>query len=513
MKGERIKNSRLNYGRFRNIDWLVTGVFILFLSIRIVMIFYPAPDIGGVEINIIYFIQRLLEKQPLYSDPEVFPYAVAQYSPLYYYLVAATASVFGTKPDELFSVFIVNRTVSLVLNLLYLVIVYRTSVRIFKLNGSAARSIVCFAFIFLEITSFGRPDSLYHLFFMLSLYYFFLCNPETAKGKILLKNILAAGIFTGLSICSKQSGIVLLPVFSIWLYRSGKIRLLLIYNLVAGLCILFILGLLLIMTGDFVSFYKNVIMGVSNGIGLHWYINVILPDFYYGFGLLFSLAGILLFFLMKKQQTLLAKQALLIFTGLFVLQNAVMAKFGSNPGYLTEWWTLLFILLAVNLQEIRSRVVHSGTELTSYFFAGILVVKIFLAMQPVYNMFMERPFVKMRQQYREEAVLAAYLKKMHTKERPIHIFCNFYTPEHFLSGFLFREAVMPQMDIVGLLTYKQGLYSYQAFRNEISEGRIPVMIMRTTGAQKQFFDLRLDNFKKDSTIAGFNIYLYAGLPK
>ena len=96
--------------------FLVFGIYLIY---RIVLIFYPQPDAGGVENNVIWFIQRLLDGRHLYTDPESPPYAVAQYTPLYYYITAGIGKIIGISPEDVLSVFRLSRTVSLICNLGY----------------------------------------------------------------------------------------------------------------------------------------------------------------------------------------------------------------------------------------------------------------------------------------------------------------------------------------------------------------------------------------------------------
>ena len=98
--------------------------FFIYLLYRVMLIYYPQPDAGGVEGNIIYFVQRLLEGQPLYTDPELPPYAIAQYSPLYYYIVAGVSDLLGFSADDLLPLYMVSRSVSLFLDLLFIVIIF-----------------------------------------------------------------------------------------------------------------------------------------------------------------------------------------------------------------------------------------------------------------------------------------------------------------------------------------------------------------------------------------------------
>ena len=144
-------------------------IFILFLAYRIMVVIYPQPDAGGVEGNVVYFIQHILDGQSLYTDPELPPYAIAQYTPLYYYLVAAISKLCAVSADNVAGIFITSRVVSLILNLCLVAVIYKIAKKYFEAGRSASLIVGFISFIFLEITSFSRPDSLYHFLFFISL--------------------------------------------------------------------------------------------------------------------------------------------------------------------------------------------------------------------------------------------------------------------------------------------------------------------------------------------------------
>src|SRR5687767_7872142 len=93
--------------------------FLAFFAYRVSLLFLPTPDLGGVENNVIYFIQRLITGESLYSNPSNPPYAIAQYGPIYYYVCAAIAKIFGVGADDVLNVFISSRVLSLICNVLY----------------------------------------------------------------------------------------------------------------------------------------------------------------------------------------------------------------------------------------------------------------------------------------------------------------------------------------------------------------------------------------------------------
>lgn len=132
----------------RSITVVSFFLFLVYFIYRIILIFYQHPDAGGVEGNIIYFIQRLLDGLTIYTNPERAPYAIAQYSPLYYYLVAGASKLIGLTSDDILSIYMVSRSISLFLNIIFIFIIYLTANRAFSVSKEKSISVAIAAFIF-----------------------------------------------------------------------------------------------------------------------------------------------------------------------------------------------------------------------------------------------------------------------------------------------------------------------------------------------------------------------------
>ncbi|MBE7174717.1 MAG: hypothetical protein INR73_29375, partial [Williamsia sp.] len=100
--------------------WLIIALLgLVTIYIRVKVIFLVNPDIGGIESNVIYSVLRILAGYPLYQNPELAPYAITQYSPIYYYLTAGLSRLAGLTPDDVYEVYAVGRGISLVANVFY----------------------------------------------------------------------------------------------------------------------------------------------------------------------------------------------------------------------------------------------------------------------------------------------------------------------------------------------------------------------------------------------------------
>jgi len=482
-------------------------VFLAYLIYRLMLVFFPHPDAGGVEVNVVYFIQRILDGQSFYTDPELPPYAIAQYSPLYYYLVAGVAKLSGSGPDNVFALFITGRIVSLVFNIAFVVVVFLICKKIMSVSLQRSVIVSFAAFVFLQITSFARPDSLYHFFFMLTIYYFLAAAKREEETKPFRSFILLAGVFAVLALFSKQTAIVLPVIMGLWCILKKKHRNLFLFSLAyLSVTVLFFLGISHFLGVDL--FFKNAIQGINNGVSITWYRNVIFIPVYTGYGLVFLAFFAAVLFCIKKDKRQLMKLSGFMLFLLFVLLNGIALKFGSVPGYLTEWWTMLFILTAYywpSFCMMASRIhrwVPAITVVLLFAMKGAEIVN------PISEKIQALSSPLLMKGYENEKTVAERVKSRLQPGDRFVVFTNIYTPDSYQANFLFRHAVMPQMEIVALSTYPMGKYDYTDFERGMQEGRFTWMLMKAKDSPEPFFNNRLDKYQLEETINGYKLYQF-----
>lgn len=479
-------------------------VFLLFVVYRICLVYYPQPDAGGVEGNVIFFIQRLLNGQHVYTDPERGSFAIAQYTPLYYYLVAGMARLAGITADNLEQVYQVSRIFSLLLNLVFAGMIYSAGRRLFGMPVQKCLAAGALSFIFLEITSFSRPDSLLHVLMIASVY-FFLSSAKTTARTARRNYLLLASFIAAIAVFAKQTAIILPVLFTGCMLPGKRWRELpvavAVYLLTVATGLFFIVA-----SGEGTYFLSNIIGGISNGFRFSWFRSVIFEDFYLSFGLILVPAFFFLLWKTQQDKNGLLRLTGLLIAGLFVLENMLVLKHGSNIGYFTEWWSLLFLLLAYYWPAKGE---YQGLSvLMNAVFCFICLVKAFTLAAPLGNMRNDRQFAFARQRLNGEMQLARYIEQKDPSSSGPDVFTNFNTAESFLSNLLFRRAVGPQMDIIGLSSYEDKTYNYSGLLEALRSGQVRWVIMRTQGPQLVFFDHKLDRFKPDTVMAGFSIYKY-----
>ncbi|MCX6315925.1 MAG: hypothetical protein NTW29_01435 [Bacteroidetes bacterium] len=489
------------------ITWIVSAlVFLVFLVYRVALIYFPMQDVGGVEGNVVYFIQRLLDGQTLYSDPEQSPYAIAQYSPGYYYIVTAVARITSTGPDDLLTIFAINRCVSLFFNLAFLFVVYSIARRVLSLTKINSFIAAALTFVCLEISSYGRPDSLHHFLFMLSLFYLMQSVKYDSDIKRSRNFLFISSMVAALALFAKQTSIVIPLLAGAWLLSQKKIAQLLRYGFIY-IATVGVLLLLVFLFLDIKLFYKNVVLGINNGISPGWFLSVIVRPFYLKQGTLLLLLFLGCLYYLRKDHRPLSRLLLTLLVLLFLLLNILMLKNGANLGYLTEWWTLV-ILVSLYYTEQKTSVRYRSFYIPHVLLCGILMIKLFTSYGPLSQAVSPAARTQAKEYYLQQQAFAEKIKQGLSPGDQYVVFLNIYTPDSYLANILFRHTVLPQMDIVILSSYPMHKYDYADFERSLYDGRIKWLVMYKTGPQKKFFNLNLDKFELvDSTIL-LNLYQY-----
>lgn len=504
------KNSRMYIDKIfseRNTVLYATLVCLVYIVYRISLIGLATPDIGGVEGNILYFIQRILDGQPFYTDPEKTPYAIAQYSPGYYYIVAAVAKLADVGPDNYLLLSAINRSVSLFFNIGYIITVFLLCRMIFSISMNKSVIASSLSFVFLEITSYGRPDSCNHVLFMLAIYFFMLGLKKEEMGKPFLSYVILAAITAAIALFSKQTSFVLPLLAGSWLLWKKKYRLLVYFSgtyfVIVAIFLFWInyaLGLTL--------FYKNAVLGINNGIQLGWFRRNVFETFYIGYGFLFACFFIATWFILKKEKSNLLHYSATAMVGLFIILNFITLKNGSNPGYLTEWWTLVIILSAAYWQPISSMVSPISYKLPAVIVWLVLSIKLFTVSQALLKTTSAKLRTAAKVGFVREKELAIRIESNLESSDKYVVFLNYHTADGYLSNLLFRNAVGPQMDIIGLASYQGRVYDYSDLDRSLTDGSIKLMVTKANGHQKQFFGIRLDNFNLIDSAAGYKLYQF-----
>ena len=238
----------------------ITAVLILVfhLGLRVDMVSQYRTELGGVEHNVIHGIQKLLLGLPLYQDPEQLPFDVIQYTPAYYLLCAGIGKVLGIEGGDARSVFMLSRTLALVLTMLAAVIAYRVC-RI--ASAPLWSSFLAAALVFCTYTEhfYSRPDALHSLSSLATVLFFVRWLRAPADRLLIL-----AALFAVLAFFAKQSGglVMVLPV--VYLACFSEWHGLRLYGTAVAVLLGCALGITLLLVPP-VVLWQNTVQGLANG--------------------------------------------------------------------------------------------------------------------------------------------------------------------------------------------------------------------------------------------------------
>lgn len=335
--------------QFNALKWLAilsVGVFVMFLIARIVLLNSYVADIGGIENNVIYSVSKMLNGGTLYENPELGNFNISQYSPIYYFLFYGCCKLFQFQSiEDLQSIYITGRFLSLLFNLFGAILIYRLLSRVFSVHKYIA--LIAMSLYFLTLTQIhfsARPDGLFSMVFIGCIY---AVSVYLRKGKgsyLILASVLAV-----MSVFIKQNGIqflVLLPAFFMLVGRYKA--------LLTNLGILLLGTVFFFLSFHWVygeNFLLNTIGGLNNGTSMSRAYYVASHFIQQNALLLIVGAFFSMMWSNKKQPSELRFLAFML-AGLFVFALITSSKIGSWVNYYNEFAIAVILIASIRVDEL-----------------------------------------------------------------------------------------------------------------------------------------------------------------
>lgn len=303
------------------------------LANRIVTVFYFSYNIGGLEDYIVYLTLKT-KSFFLYRNPDEFPFEVNQYTPLYYFITKILSNVlvlFGI--SEVKSVYITGRSLGLAANLAGAYFIYKGMKLLLKDKFLViTASLICFNFFIAHHYS-ARPDSLKVMFLLMCAYSLILYLKNDS-----IKHLMILCLLSTLSILTKQDAFIFTLAFAsiIYFYKNQKHSFIYL-SLTVALASVF---LLIVSSLSLNIFYKNLLLGISQGTSISWVKNYLIQSYFViGITLIILFVSIMLTF---KYNFFFLGLTLITSTFLILMS---MLKWGSDVNYLTELQIFSFCIL------------------------------------------------------------------------------------------------------------------------------------------------------------------------
>lgn len=483
--------------------WFIVGLLgIVTGYIRFKVIFLVNPDVGGIESNVIYSVLRLLAGYPLYQNPEQSPYAITQYSPIYYYLTAGLSQLVGFTPDDVYEVYAVGRCISLIASCFYVWGIFRLA-RWLQLPASVAALVGIIAFCLLPPQSYARPDSLYNALVIWTIGAVLRWN-GSSPAKPLNYGAALTALLAAVALFSKQSALCLPIIVGGYLvFFSDKPRQIFSF---LGWFILW-LGMLYVIffRQEATLVYANIVQGINNGIDLANFRYNLVDHYLRPFAWLIipGLAISIRYILFEQGNRQVIGLAAL---GLFLYALATGLKWGSALNYFTEFTGLACLLVTDvlwQLRAIRSDWANVGR-------LGLVLSMIWVLPVNAMNFNWGRTFGKpvTMTQYRQEQIVARYVKNELQSCSNCLVYSTLYNSS-YLNAFLFRSCVVPQQDLIIGSAYPLRSFDYSDLDRAALDGRIRYVISRDGEIEAPLSPpVYLANYHLIRSLEGYAVYKF-----
>lgn len=501
----------LNYKRFYR---FVTVLFIITVALRLMLLNIYMPDFGGIDMNVIYGIQRLIAGEALYQNPGQPTYAIIQYTPLYYHVVAAGARLLSIHTTDVQSIYALTRSFALLFNLLTVGV----AASIIRLFGFSARHALVFAMPVLMVLTthyYLRGDSLHLLCFVAAVYYG-IRYAQTPR----IFSLLMSAVFSGCCLMAKQSGILCIGIIGFYLlFIERKWLMAMLYGVLSLAAALLVLKLCI--GNNWSGFYQNAYLGLKNGIGLDFLYTIFISQFYYDLIPCYFLGALMVYAAIKYNT---GKQYLFVATGAglsFLFAVITGLKVGSSNNYFTEF--LVFVLIALPFfleqgftEKVLFRIRNYPVTIRRYAFIAFLILVSSKTVGFFTSMYIERRLVSQPEEYRHEQMLFNYFKEVLKLRKGEYVYFN---ERNFLDNLFIGYSVMPTKDVISqVYLTDHNTYDYQDFTKRMNAGMVKYIVASAEKHNINEFEKEIPfihfdpaRFQWIAEIEGFSIYIFSDL--
>lgn len=329
--------------QYENIFWYTLLAFtaIMFFD-KLLLVLTFRFEIAGLEPYFTYLVLKLGSGH-LFTNPELYPFVVTQYSPLYFYIVSALSNLLEwLGVNEVRAVYLVGRGVNLCCNILTSYLIYYFFKQHIKVKTKLAVTIALVVFnLFINHNIGVRPDSLKILF----LTAMFIQLYQIIKSGY-TKHFYLFSIFAILALLCKQDALVpvLAALLIIFFHRNF------VKSVLFGLSIGLITGV--IMLGLFhwniELLFQNLLGGIAQGANLNWWFQIVKLN-YLTFIVQVFFLGIAVFWMLSQKVNKVWIAAILL---QYISVIMALFKWGSNFNYFIEF-QIIIVVLAIYVASTR----------------------------------------------------------------------------------------------------------------------------------------------------------------
>jgi hypothetical protein len=462
-----------------------------------VIIGYYDPNLGGIESNVVYGVQRILLGRQLYQDPASGAYAVMQYTPLFYYVAAATGKVLGISGTDAHGVYALCRALALLFNLLT-ILVFAGIMRMRGMGRQDALIAALPVLIILTVHFYTRGDSMYLFFFVAATYYYLRYNIKAG-----VVNMLIAALCSAACIMTKQTGILIIGVTGFCLLFIDRKLLMAILYAVATLVFSLAVFYLCLGRQNMEFMYRNACLGLKNGFDFTFPAQMFGSQYFLDIVPCYVVGGIFLWLVSKKVTDKAFKATAAAAAICFAFASVTGLKIGSSNNYFIEFLVFVLIGIPYLLQ-------HPAADLRFFtLFKRPVTIRLFTLIaffvvisSKTMGLFsavcVEHSFKNDVTEYNNEIALRhLFIDELHIAPGE-HIF---FTERYFLDNVFIEYAIMPNKDLTTEV-YNAGpnTYDYSSFAAGMNTGLIKYIVTSETNTNinriHQYIPfVKFDNFR------------------
>jgi len=488
-------------------------LFLITLFLRIVLVHYYNNNLGGIELNVVYGIQRILLGQPLYQDPASGSNAVMQYTPLWYYFIAGIAKLTGVTGLNVQGIFVLCRIAALLFNLLTI------SVCALIIRGMKFSWLHSFVFslpVLMVLTShyYTRGDSMHLFMFMAAIAAYIQHNKKGAVQYIILAALFSAGC-----IMVKQSGVLCTGIICCCLLFIHRKYLLTVLYVACTTVFSYLILRLCIPGSSPHLFYLNAWLGLKNGIGLSFLYTLFAGRYFLDLVPFYFLGGLMSYLAINtiKDTTYRILATGITLSWLFAVVTGL--KTGSSNNYFTEFLVMVLVAIPCMLQNVQEQKISTRTSGNSLRVSTFAFIAFFILITSKTTgffsaVYIEKSFKNNIQEYADEQQLYHYFQDTLKIKKGEKIF---FTERRFLDNLFIEYAIMPTKDVVNLVyTADTATYNYSGFTTGMNTGMIKYIVtsekrddINVCSDSLPFIHFDKNKFKLVTRVSGYSIYAYS----
>lgn len=435
-------------------------MLLAFAVLAVWMVTSDIVNFQGVEINVIFTLQKVLLGAALYTSPSQPPFDIAQYTPSYYLITVGIARALGITGLDPVPVAILARSLSAIFACGAIALYYG----ILSATGSNSRLRKTVTISFVVAATFpwlflARPDGLAAMVSFGSLYLLIRSERGSRSDPF---SYVAAVVLAVAAIAAKQNSIIPLVMVMLTPLIERNWRALAICGTIvfsSGIAALGILGIL----GHFVK--ANIVDGVNNGIDLSW---AMMHSYHFIIVWCIPLIAAFVGSVVRLPRPWTRAERIVIYAAVlyFVAASAFSLKWGSAPNYYIEFVFLSAAIVCAAWDRVGtssiSRLMRVAVPIYALALIGVRFANQYSTYVPLANVPTNHfagwdPIVRIIES--DTSARDAYTLAL----------------DLGLAAKLPRNSLLPSAEIAAR-AYRRGVVDYSCFHSLVKSGRVRYLV-------------------------------------